>query len=152
MRVFVVGMKGERQTLAFDMDKFVAYNVDTRQLCLGDVVEIVHQDSEERLIKAYRLLDKETDGEKSKMYLSYAKDIANSITDECLGCDIGEVDASPVDDEELNDFCLAFRAVSRLVEKVKRLEAENEALREECDAHAKAQHCKKSAWEYIFGK
>jgi vacuolar-type H+-ATPase subunit I/STV1 len=57
MRIFVVGATGDKQTLAFDMSKFVAYNVDTRQLLLDDTVEVVHRDSEERLIRAYQLMD-----------------------------------------------------------------------------------------------
>ena len=57
MRIFVVGATGDKQTLAFDMNKFVAYNVDTRQLLLDDTVEVVHRDSEERLIRAYQLME-----------------------------------------------------------------------------------------------
>lgn len=57
MRIFIVGPTGDKQTFAFDMSKFVGYNVDTRQLLLSDTVEVVHRDSVERLIRAYQLMD-----------------------------------------------------------------------------------------------
>lgn len=53
-RVWVVGPKGERQTFAFDMERFVSYNVDTKELFLDGACVIVHDDSEAKMILVYR--------------------------------------------------------------------------------------------------
>lgn len=53
-RIFVEDSHGDQQTLAFDIDRFVSYNVDTRCLTLTNGVHYVHPSSEDRLIKAYR--------------------------------------------------------------------------------------------------
>lgn len=53
-RIFIVDARGVRQTLCFDISRFVSYNVDTRELVLESGCYRVHKDSEERLICAYR--------------------------------------------------------------------------------------------------
>lgn len=56
IRVFIMN-EGKKQTFAFDLDAFVSYNVDTRELVLVNGSVFVHSDSEETVIKAYRLLN-----------------------------------------------------------------------------------------------
>ena len=52
---------GKKQTFAFDLDAFVSYNVDTRELTLMNGRVYVHADSEDDLIRAYRRLDDDED-------------------------------------------------------------------------------------------
>lgn len=54
VRIAVVGRKGQREVMAFDIERFVSYNVDTRRLVLVNGEYIVRQDSENAVIKAYR--------------------------------------------------------------------------------------------------
>lgn len=66
IRIFIVS-DGKKQTFAFALDSFVSYNIDTRELVLVNGSVFVHQDSEGRVIRAYRLLDRDTD-DMSKYY------------------------------------------------------------------------------------
>lgn len=56
VRIFVVE-GGKKHTVAFRLDSFVSYNVDTRCLVLLSGRFFVHKDSEETVIRAYRMLD-----------------------------------------------------------------------------------------------
>ena len=53
-RIFTVDASGDKRTLAFDLEKFVAYDVDSRTLMLTNGWHVVHPDSEDRLIRAYQ--------------------------------------------------------------------------------------------------
>lgn len=71
IRIFIVN-DGRRETFAFDMEKFVSYNVDTRELVLVSCSVFVHKDSEEAVIRAYRLLDSDGEsGDLSSYYEAY---------------------------------------------------------------------------------
>lgn len=59
IRIFIVN-DGRRETFAFDLERFVSYNVDTRELTLTNGSVFVHKDSEDAVIRAYRLLEEDT--------------------------------------------------------------------------------------------
>lgn len=60
VRTYVESPSGDaRRCLAFDLEKFVSFNIDTRVLQLTSGVHVVCKDCVERLIQAYRLLDEE---------------------------------------------------------------------------------------------
>lgn len=67
VRIFIVN-EGKKQTFAFDLDAFVSYNVDTRELTLMNGRVCVHADSEDDLIRAYRTLDDDEDVDMSGYY------------------------------------------------------------------------------------
>lgn len=56
IRIYVEGMENSRKCLAFDLEKFVSFNVDTRVLQLENGCHIVCEDSVPGLIRAYRTL------------------------------------------------------------------------------------------------
>ena len=56
VRIFIMN-GGKRQTFAFALGSFVSYNVDTRELVLSSGSVVVHKDSEDAVIRMYRLLD-----------------------------------------------------------------------------------------------
>lgn len=67
IRIFIVN-DGRCETFAFRLDAFVSYNIDTHYLTLVNGSVFVHHDSEERLIRAYRLLEGDDADEMGKYY------------------------------------------------------------------------------------
>lgn len=70
IRIFIMN-DGRRETFAFRLDSFVSYNIDTHQLTLVNGSVFVHHDSEERVIRAYRLLDDDGMDDMGKYYEEY---------------------------------------------------------------------------------
>lgn len=53
-RIYTIDASGDKRTLAFDLEQFVSYDVDSRTLQLTNGWHIVHEDSADRLIRAYQ--------------------------------------------------------------------------------------------------
>ena len=67
IRIFIID-NGRRETFSFRLDAFVSYNIDTHLLTLVNGSVYVHHDSEERVIRAYRLLDEDGIEDMGKYY------------------------------------------------------------------------------------
>lgn len=71
IRIFIVN-DGKRETFAFDLGAFVSYNIDTRELTLTSGSVFVHKDSEDAVIRSYRLLDSDDESaDLSSYYEAY---------------------------------------------------------------------------------
>lgn len=88
VRIFIVS-DGKKEAIAFRLDSFVSYNVDTRLLTLLNGNYYVHKDSEETVIRAYRTLDAPQDIDLGEYFEEFDR-----LKDEnyALRCELAEND------------------------------------------------------------